>query len=212
MRRLTFLLLWLALMQVNIANAREWLFDVYLDKTRIGEHAFKLNSNELISQARFNVKLLFINAYDYQHQAIENWQNNCLSQLQSNTVENKVTTKVSGQLRDQGFVVESGKESRTLPPCAMTFAYWNKKILEQTKLLNPQNAEWLDTKINKIGTEILDVKGKKLETTHYKLNASLEGKPKLNIDLWYENENHDWVALKSITPEGYTIHYRLKQN
>jgi hypothetical protein len=82
--------------------------------------------------------------------------------------------------------------------------------LQQSKLLNPQNAEWLDTKISKVGTEMLDVKGKKVETTRYKLDASLNGKPKLDIELWYENGSNDWVALKSITPEGYTINYKLK--
>jgi hypothetical protein len=77
-------------------------------------------------------------------------------------------------------------------------------------LLNPQNGDWLDTKITKLGTELLDIKGRKVETTHYRLNASLEGKPKLNIELWYETANNNWVALKSITPEDYIINYKLK--
>jgi hypothetical protein len=191
--------------------AREWAFDVYLDKTKIGQHTFKLNNaQELISQAKFNVKVLFINAYQYQHKAVENWQNSCLKNLEANTVENDITTKVKGQLSDGNFVVENGAEKQSLPSCAMTFAYWNQKILQQSKLLNPQNAEWLDTKISKVGTEMLDVKGKKVETTRYKLDASLNGKPKLDIELWYENGSNDWVALKSITPEGYTINYKLK--
>jgi hypothetical protein len=191
--------------------AREWAFDVYLDKTKIGQHTFKLNNaQELVSQAKFNVKVLFINAYQYQHKAVENWQNSCLKNLEANTVENDITTKVKGQLSDGNFVVENGAEKQSLPSCAMTFAYWNQKILQQSKLLNPQNAEWLDTKISKVGTEMLDVKGKKVETTRYKLDASLNGKPKLDIELWYENASNDWVALKSITPEGYTINYKLK--
>ena len=192
-------------------QAREWAFDVYLDKTKIGEHTFQLNNaQQLISQAKFNVKVLFINAYQYQHKAVENWQNNCLTALEADTVEDSVNTVVKGQLNAENFVVDNGKETQTLPTCPMTFAYWNQKILQQSKLLNPQNAEWLDTKISKVGTEMLDVKGKKVETTRYKLDASLNGKPKLDIELWYENGSNDWVALKSITPEGYTINYKLK--
>jgi hypothetical protein len=57
---------------------------------------------------------------------------------------------------------------------------------------------------------MLDVKGKKVEALRYKLDASLAGKPKLNIELWYRADNHDWVALKSITPEGYVINYKLR--
>jgi hypothetical protein len=91
----------------------------------------------------------------------------------------------------------------------MTFAYWNPKIVEQKQLLNPQNAEYLDTVITKLGTVTIDVKGSQTETTHYKITGTLKGTKKLNIELWY-NQNNEWVALKSVTPEGYNIVYKLK--
>lgn len=195
----------------NTAFAKEWNFDVYLDKTRIGQHTFTLSeANKLVSQAKFNVKVLFINAYQYQHTAIEEWQDGCLKSLEANTLENDVATKVKGSADSERFVVDDGKEQKTLPSCAMTFAYWSQKMLQQTKLLNPQNAEWLDTRIIRQGSEMLDVKGQKIEALRYKLNASLAGKPKLNIDLWYRADNHDWVALRSTTPEGYIINYKLR--
>jgi hypothetical protein len=190
---------------------KEWDFDVYLDKTKIGRHSFKLNdAGELLSQAKFNVKVLFINAYRYDHTAIEHWQESCLKSLDSSTLENDVSTKVKGRVADSGFEVDDGKTRQVLPQCPMTFAYWSQKMLNQTKLLNPQNAEWLDTKIVQAGKETLDVKGQPIEVLRYKLNASLAGKPKLNIDLWYRADNSDWVALKSVTPEGYTINYKLR--
>lgn len=192
-------------------HAKEWAFDVFLDKTRIGEHTFKLNENDtLTSKAKFNVKLLFINAYQYNHQAIENWDKNCIKNLTSETIENKVKTNVKGQRQTDMFEVSNGKETQSLPSCIMTFAYWNQKILEQSKLLNPQNAEFLDTSVKKLGNVVLDVKGKAIEALHYKLDASLNGKQKLNIELWYRADDHEWVALKSITPEGYQIYYKLK--
>ena len=201
----------LGLMLPHTVLAKEWNFDVYLDKTRIGQHTFKLSeANELVSQAKFNVKLLFINAYQYNHSAVEQWQDGCLKSLEASTLENDVATKVKGSVDNDRFVVDDGKEQKTLPGCAMTFAYWSQKMLQQTKLLNPQNAEWLDTRIIKTGSEMLDVKGQKVEALRYKLNASLAGKPKLNIDLWYRADNHDWLALRSTTPEGYIINYKLR--
>lgn len=199
------------LMLPNAVLAKEWNFDVYMDKTRIGQHTFKLSdANELVSKAKFNVKVLFINAYQYNHTAVEQWQDGCLTQLEANTLENDVATKVKGMADNDRFLVDDGKQKQVLSGCAMTFAYWSQKMLQQTKLLNPQNAEWLDTKIVKAGSEMLDVKGKTIETLRYKLNASLAGKPKLNIELWYRADNLDWVALKSITPEGYVINYKLR--
>jgi len=191
-------------------SAKEWAFDVYLDKNKIGLHTFTLNeSKELISTAKFNVKVLFINAYQYDHKAIEQWQGDCLNSLESHTLENKVETNIKAKLSGQEFTVDDGKVKQKLPACTMTFAYWNPKILQQSKLLNPQNGEWLDTKFTNLGTETIDVKNKKVEASHYKLDGSLNGKNKLKIELWY-SENNEWLALKSITPEGYTINYKLR--
>lgn len=207
-----FMTCWLLLSTLasQSAMAKEWVFDVYLDKSKIGQHTFKLNDAlVLTSTATFKVKVLFINAYQYEHQAIEQWQDDCLTSLDAHTTENKVNTYVKGKLSSKNFIVETVKSKQELPVCTMTFAYWNSKIIEQSKLLNPQNAEWLETKFTKIGVETIDVKNQKIDAIHYKLDGSLAGKTKLNIDLWYTN-NNEWVGLKSITPEGYTIHYKLR--
>ena len=189
--------------------AEEWAFDVFLDKSKIGKHTFILDQNkQLTSRAKFNVKVLFIEAYSYNHTAKEQWKEDCLVGLQANTTENKVVTNVKGTVKDAGFEVTNGKTTQTLPACSMTFAYWNPKILTQSKLLNPQNAEYLDTQFENLGQETITVKGKPVETKHYKLKGNLNGQNKLNIELWYNLKN-EWVALKSITPEGYTINYKL---
>lgn len=190
-------------------NAKEWAFDVYLDKSKIGQHVFRLNNNVLTSKAKFNVKILFIDAYQYDHQANEQWQGNCLTRLTADTVENKMVSHVEANLSGSNLMVEDGKRKQTLPACTMTFAYWNPKILSQTKLLNPQNAEWLDTNISKLGMDTIDVKGKKIEAERFQIDGTLEGKNKLKIELWYSASN-EWLALRSTTPEGYIINYKLR--
>lgn len=197
------------LLAAPLLQAKEWAFDVYLDKNKIGTHTFTLNNDTLTSQANFNVKVLFINAYKYDHTAKEQWSGDCLNTLEANTTENKVVTKVNGQLAGGAFNIKNGSIEQALPACVMTFAYWNPKILQQSKLLNPQNAEYLDTTITKLGGTKIDVRGKPTDTTHYKITGALKGVNKLKIELWY-NQDNDWVALKSVTPEGYNIIYKLK--
>ena len=191
-------------------TAKEWAFDVYLDNTKIGLHTFKLDDySELTSKANFKVRILLFNAYQYDHLAIEHWQGDCLVNLESNTIEDSVTTKIKATQMVKFLKVSDGQKVKNLPLCSMTFAYWNPKILEKSHLLNPQNAEWLDTKVTTIGRENIDVKGKIIEATHYKLDGSLAGEKKLNVELWYTAEN-EWVALKSTTAEGYIINYKLR--
>lgn len=192
----------------TLSRAEEWAFNVYLDKSKIGTHSFNLNNNLLVSRAKFKVKVLFINAYQYDHISKESWSNDCLDEIDVDTTEDKVNTKVKGKKTSNGFEISDGKTSQTLPACTMTFAYWNPKILTQSKLLNPQNAEYLDTTFEQLDNETINVRGAPTETKHYKLKGALKGKNKLNIELWY-NKKNEWVALKSTTPEGYIITYKL---
>lgn len=205
MRLATLTLLMLCALPVQ---AQEWVFKVYLDKSPIGEHTFKLDEKEgaksLSSSAKFNVKLLFINAYSYLHTAQERWRGDCLTSLEARTEENKEVTQVKGALSSSEFKVEAPKGELNLPACVMTFAYWNPSMLQQSKLLNPQTGEWLDVRIKSVGTEEIEVRGKKVQAERYRLEAT-----KMKIDLWY-SKAQEWLALQSTTPEGYLINYKLK--
>ena len=197
---------WLSML--SSVQAKDWSFEVWLDKQKIGSHTFSLNNHQLQSRADFKVKVLFINAYRYQHQADETWQGACLSSLKAHTEENKTVTDVNGQLQGTQFVIDRNGEKQTLPSCIMTFAYWNPDILKQTRLLNPQNAEYLDVTVTDDGTKTIMVKGQNTLTHQYHLNGRYKGKDKLNITLWYDQQQ-EWVALESVTPEGYKIFYKL---
>ena len=198
-----------ALLSSISATAKTWDFDVYLDKQKIGTHRFDYENGTLNSRADFNVKLLWVSAYRYQHQATEQWQGECLSKLSAQTQENKVKTLVDGQLQAQQFEINVNNKPLSLPACVMTFAYWNPNLRKQSKLLNPQNAEYLDVSVTSQGSSTLKVRGQNTPTQVYLLKGRFEGKEKLNIRLWYD-EQDTWVGLESTTPEGYIINYKLK--
>ena len=127
-----------------------------------------------------------------------------MSELDASTQENGTTTLVKGKLEKDGFKIDTPRGRESLPACVMTFAYWNPKILEQSRLLNPQTGEWLELSISNRGTDTVQVRGKQTKAEHYFLDAV-----KLRIDLWYTPEG-EWLALKSTTPEGRIISYQLK--
>lgn len=207
---LVYLLAQIAL--VPQAHAREWQFAAFVDGKPMGQHSFVLNESgqgasaerELVSTAKFKVKLLFINAYSYDHIAREKWQGDCLLSLESKTEENRETTVVKTRPTSGGLEVDNGKNKQVLSTCPMTFAYWNPQMLQQKQLLNPQTGEWLDVTVKPLVNETITVRGQAQETRHYTLEA-----PKMKIDLWYNMAN-EWVALKSVTPEGHVVTYQLK--
>ena len=85
----------------------------------------------------------------------------------------------------------------------MTFAYWNAEFLDQPRLLNPQTGEYVDVVVEKVGDEILKVRGQPVAATRFKLTAH-----DVDLTLWY-SLNHEWLALESVAKGGHIIRYEL---
>jgi len=189
------------------ATAREWDFTAYLGDNEIGYHRFALTQSgperELLSEARFNVKFLFIDAYRYAHEARERWRGDCLARIDTTTDDNGKTYRVRGALIASGLRVDTDATQTLLPPCVMSFAYWNPDFLKQTRLLNAQNGEYLDVRVQALGSDTIAVRGQVTPARRYRLSAR-----DLDIELWY-SPTGDWLALDSITADGKRLRYRL---
>ena len=189
-------------------NERELRFRVLLDGKEIGSHRYSLRSSGdtwlVDSKASFDVKFLFFNAYSYRHALSARWRGGCLQSLEADTDANGKKLSVSGRLRDGAFVVKTGDESTDLPACVLNFAYWNPVILEQSMLLNPQTGEYLDVEVERTGAASVSIDGRSLDADTYRIRAK-----DMRIDLWYAQEDGQWVALESLTREGRIIRYEL---
>lgn len=203
----------LAILALFVATAgeaatREWNFAVSLDGKPIGEHRFTLHDHgdvrELDSEARFNVRFLFINAYRYEHRARERWSGDCLQSVEARTDANGKPRVVEGERANGAFVLRTGGAAVLPDACVQTFAYWNPSILDARRLLNPQTGEYVDVKVLLMGREVID--GQSAE--RYRLIG--DGETPLQIDLWY-TASRDWVALESLTPEGRRLRYARKR-
>ena len=82
----------------------------------------------------------------------------------------------------------------------MTFAYWNPKILQQSKLINAQTGKIVPVDIQFVGTE----KYNHIEAERYELSA-----PDLQITLWYTLGDRRWVGLASTMSNGKILTYQI---
>ena len=199
------LTLLLSLFSSNLI-AKEWSFDVILNDEIIGKHSFKQVGNESHSLAEFKFNFMFMN-FSYEHDSKETWNENCLKSIVSKTNDDGDLFNVEGSKDNNKFEVSSNGIEKILPGCIMTFAYWNPKILLQKKLMNSQDAEWLDVAIKDIGSEVKKVRGQEISTQHYIIQANKDGDEVFIIDVWYD-DNTSLVGLKSPTPIGNLI-YKL---
>ena len=202
----------LALISGAPAQEREmevvnWDFDVYLNDKKVGKHSFTVSEADgmkrVQSDANFNVKFLFMSAYRYEHSAAERWSENCLVEFDASTNANGDRIQVSGEQTGSGFLVDNGDGRIELPECVMTFAYWNPDFLEQPQLLNPQTGEYVDVRVEEVGSEQLDVRGQQIAATRFSLSAS-----DVDLTLWYSSDD-EWLALESVAEGGQIIRYEL---
>jgi hypothetical protein len=199
--------IWLPQSVIAQDTARNWNFSVYLDDKPIGYHHFELRQqgerSELRSTARFDVKVLFINAYKYVHDDSESWQGDCLQSMTASTDDNGKQLSVKATKQGDEVGVTNREHHYTLPGCVMSFAYWNPLMLQQTHLLNAQTGEYDAVTIKLIGEVTLQVRGINQLVKQYRLTGN-----KLSIDLWYSPAG-EWLALQSTTESGRRLRYVL---
>ena len=202
----------------SVPTAQAWNFRVFLDDTPIGRHSFALrrdgDESELRSEARFEVKVLFVTAYRYAHQAVERWRGNCLSALTASTDDDGQRQSVetrggagvpgAGRLEPGRLEVVRREGSQPLSGCVMTYAYWNPDILQQTRLLNAQTGEWDPVRISDAGEERIAVRGVPVSARRYRIAG-----PKHPIDVWYSAQR-EWLALESTVAGGRKLKYRIE--
>jgi hypothetical protein len=187
------------------AADKKWRFRVYLDDKEIGYHHFLLQEDRefrrLRTEANFEVRLLFLKLYEYEHVNVETWQGNCLVRLESRTDANGRPYRVAGERAGDHFRITSDNGRSQLPGCIMSFAYWNPEFLQQRSLLNTQNGDFIPVTVSRLESAALAVDGDMRMARKYRVRA--EG---LELLLWY-SEDGDWLALETVAGGGRKLRY-----
>lgn len=188
-------------------SERNWDFRVFLDDREVGRHSFRVldtgTERRVESDARFTVRILFIDAYSYAHTSRERWTGNCLATIESRTDDNGDRFRVLGNRTGSGFTLATNHSAHDMQGCVMTFAYWNPAMLRQTRLLNVQTGELHDVRVERLEEERITVRGQPVAAWRYALHAE-----KFRIDVWYDSD-YNWVRLESRTDSGRLLRYQM---
>ena len=190
------------------SSPKIWRFRVMLDQRDIGTHEFTVSNHEgkryIEIDADFDVKILFVNAYSYDHENREIWEGDCLASIRAETDDNGKRSRVVGEAVTDGFTVvtDEGAPQTASAACLRSFAYWNPAFLDSRRLLNAQTGEVVDVEVTDRGEETLEIDGTPVPAQRYSLE--LEEGP---IELWYARENGQWLALEAAAKGGRTLRY-----
>jgi hypothetical protein len=184
-----------------------WYFRVYLDDREIGYHEFVVMEREggqtVEITADFDVKILFFNAYSYDHVNEETWTGACLEGIEASTSDNGTDYAVSGRSSGDGFLVSVNRNSTRIgSDCVRSFAYWNPVILESESLLNSQTGEVVDVTVREHGLVTLNIDSQPVAAEKFTLE--IDDGP---IHLWYSPGDRRWLALEAQTDSGRMLRY-----
>lgn len=195
-----------ALPAIAGAGTEEWRFEVKLDDKPIGTHRFSLSDRGpervLVTEASFDVKILFITAFKYRHENVETWRDGCLTSLSARTDSNGKLLEVEGESRDGRFAVTRSGGTEELGDCVQSFAYWNPAILTADRLLNSQTGEYERVSVSASSDDRLEVDGTAVAAKRYTLSAAGG-----DITLWYGRDDGRWLGLEAPAKGGRRIRY-----
>ena len=212
----------------------QWDFVARLDGRPVGSHRFVLEAEgpdgaqrRLVSEARFDVKLLGLTVYRYRHRAEERWQGDCLASLTARTDDDGAVTEVEGRRSGADFTLrvdgaaasasasgaastseESPSQGRTPErsagsSCVMSFAYWHPTALAaRTRLLDPATGRLEPVRLEPVAERPMTIGGREMQVRGLRI-AGLE-KP---IELWYAGDR--WVGLDAVVDGKRMLSYRL---
>ena len=185
-------------------------FDVSLDDRAIGYHSFDFSINDsgqftVDVDAVFDVRVLLIPVFSYQHSNRETWRDGCLQRIESKTDSNGTRFQVSGVSRDGVFELnDEGDRKRLETDCLMTFAYWDQRLLQQRQLLNAQTGDVVDVVVSREGEESVELDDQPVVADVYRIRG--DGGD-VDIRLWYAQGSGQWLRLESRLPNTRLLRY-----
>lgn len=190
------------------ASVTDYRFKVLLDDKEIGQHSFTFKPSspdgdyQLVSIASYDVKILFINAYQYRHRSEERWADGCLQGIKSTTDDNGDDFQVVGQKNTKGMALNvNGRPQPTDSQCVRTFSYWAPELLDAGQLLNSQTGELEPVGFTEKGKQLLPW-APTLSANNIEL-ATKNG----NIQLWYGDDGR-WLGLRTKMTNGRVLQYQ----
>ncbi len=198
------------------APAEERRMQVFIDDREMGLHTFRFDDADgtlrVRSEAAFQVRVLFVTLFNYEHEANERWRGGCLVGLESKTVENGNRFEVASRSSDTGLELTTREGShKVTSDCPWSFAYWTPNLRERQLLVNPQDGAALQVDFEDLGPRSLKVGRSELDVRAWKLRGrdvtpGREDAAEVLITIYYDAEDR-WAGLDSDV-DGRTLRYR----
>ncbi len=188
----------------TVRGAAEGTVEYRIDHSKydtIGSHVvtFSQNGGDLIVDVAIDikVKILFFTGHSVTSKRRETWRDGRLVAYQAHTDENSELFDVTAR-SERGKLVIEGPGGRAEADGAVFPTHpWNSEIVEAALQMDTKTGKLLKVAVAPAGEEAIEVAGKAVQTSKYKVTGDLER------ELWFDAAGN-WIRLR-FARDGETL-------
>lgn len=166
------------------------VFDIVRGGDKIGTDTIDIErQNGTITvklKTNVSVKVMFVEAYRYEHSCNEVWKNGQLVAFKSETNDNGTKHSVDVTAKPDKLSMEADGKHSELPKTAAPASLWSKDTIQKPEAFDPETGKRMSIKVTDLGEEPVTIHGVTHQAHHYRLSDTLEGD--FTRDIWFDGD------------------------
>lgn len=183
------------------------VFDIDREGDKIGATTVDIDRQNDATTVKvathISVKVMFIEAYRYEHSSTETWKSGQLISYKSQTDDNGTKHVIEvgpGASAEKLNLTVDGKRSE-VPKSIAPASLWSKDVVTRSELFKTDDGARLSIKVTDVGLEPMVIRGVKRQAHHYKISDKTPGE--FDRDLWFDGDL--LVRMKLLGSDRSTI-------
>ncbi len=146
--------------------------------------------------AMVNVKKSFKD-YKYLLKGLEVWQKDHLIRMETETEDDGKKMQLKVEKDKEGLILTNDEKKGLLKADAWTTSYWHMPAEGKRVLIDADTGKVLDSKWEKVGVEVLNLIGQRVNCTHWRVTGTAKA------ELWFDGSNR--LVRQEIVESGVKL-------
>ena len=162
------------------------VFDITRQGSKIGTDTFDITRHGDVTDVKIVthvlVKVMFVNAYRYDHTETGSWKGSQLVSFSSTTDDNGTNHEISATQAGGKLSLDVDGKKSDQPKTMVPASLWSADVSNKAQLFDPGTGKQLSTKPQDLGEEMVTVHGAPQQLRHVKLSGPFAR------ELWFDKD------------------------
>ncbi len=176
--------------QAAAATKIHKIFDIVRGGDTIGTDTIDIerqnDTTTVKIKTNLSVKVMFVEAYRYEHSCNETWKNGQLIAFKSRTNDNGTKHSIDVTATQDKLSMDADGKHSDLPKTAAPASLWSKDAIHQFDAFDPDTGKRLSIEVTDLGNEDLTFHGVTHQAQHYKIADTLGGD--FAREVWFDGD------------------------